>query len=70
MMSIEKFGKSIVEVKKNLEEIAKDCQKYGMLCSRIDYLPDGEETVFIYSHYGCRIEITKSFGEVVGMKTN
>lgn len=69
MMNIESFAKTLRE-SKNREEIATECQRYGMLCSRIDYLPDGAETVLTYSRYGYRVEITKSFGEIVGMKTN
>lgn len=69
MMNIESFSKALRQCEKQ-EEIAKECQRYGMLCSRIDFLPDGAETVFTYSRYGYRIEITKSFGEIVGMKIN
>lgn len=67
MMSIETFDRTLRE-SKNIEEIAKDCQRYGMLCSRIDHDPDGGDTEFTYSRYGYRVVVTKSYGIVTGIK--
>lgn len=63
MMTQAKLYKALYELK-DMEGIAKECERYGMLMARVDYQPDGADTVFIYSLKGYCIEFTKKHGEV------
>ena len=63
MLNAERFTRALKD-NSMLEVVAKECQKYGMLCSRIDHDPDGGDTEFIYTHYGYSIRISKSYGRV------
>lgn len=63
MMSQAKLTKALRELK-DIEGIARECERYGTLMARIDYQSDGADTVFIYSLKGYCIEFTKKHGEV------
>lgn len=69
MMNVERFAEALRD-HCSMESVAKECQKYGMLCSRIDHDPDGGDTEFVYTHHGYKVRISKSYGRVTTIVWN
>lgn len=68
MMSIERFAEALRE-HESIDELVKDCRRYGMLCSHMDHDPDGGDAEFTYNRYGYRVVVTKSYGRVTGIRS-